>query len=136
MLVKRRAIDGPEGYIHSTYRATVFHFTQNYLAAFSADYNIIDDVAVNEITNEFFYRDIVAVKTVTELSKDSQQQGKTFEASKFFKLISASGDSIDAVVSNPRQSAGSQILSRGTQAVANIRAMLKEYKIAPGQQVL
>ena len=127
-LVRRRAITGSEKYMYSTYRVTVFHFTDSFLAAYSSDYNLTKDVAVNESTDEFFYKDIVAVKTVTELSNYTLDVGEVREHSKLFKLTASSGDSIEVTLNSPRISVEDEIVSKGERAVANIRTMLREYK--------
>lgn len=127
-LVRRRAVEGSETFIYSTYRVTVFHFTSGFLAAYSADYNLTKDVALNENTDEYFYKDIVSVKTVTELTNFTLDVGQVHEHSKLFRLTASSGDKVEVTLSSERIAAEDEIVSRGERAVANIRTMLRDYK--------
>src|SRR5258708_14271792 len=45
------------------YRVTVIHLADHVLAAYSCDFNFLRNVALNERTDEYHYKDIVSVST-------------------------------------------------------------------------
>jgi hypothetical protein len=132
LVMRRRVADG---YLYSTYKITVFQFAETLLAAYQCNFNLIQSVVAAEQTAEFFYRDIVAVRTLTESVSQVLKSGEQLTHSRVFSLTAASGDRIRIVLDDPSIQAGEQIRSLGDKAAANIRAMLRQYK-APEQELL
>lgn len=128
-VLRRKVEFGEEySYFYSTFRLSVFQFTENFLGSYQANYNMIKDVSTDEQTEEFFYRDVVSVRTVTESSNCTLKTGERLEQSKMFSLSVASGDRISVVINDPKIKATPDLESLGDQAIANIRAMLRQYK--------
>jgi hypothetical protein len=126
-LVLRRRL--PEGYLYSSYRISVFHFTDTLLGSYQANFSLVQGIAAAEQTGEFFYRDVVAVRTLTESSKVTLKSGETLEHSRTFVLTLTSGDRIAVVFDDPVIRSGNRIRSLSEEAVNNIRAMLRQYKV-------
>ena len=125
-LVLRRDVDG--GYFYSTYRISVFHFTDKFLGSYQANYNMIKNVATSQQTDEFYYKDVVAVRTQTKDSNYTLKSGEKLEESKTFSLAVSSGDHVSVIINDPKIKVGSEIESIGDHAVNNIRAMLRQFK--------
>lgn len=125
-LVLRRYVDGT--YFYSTYRFSVFCFADKFLGVYQTNYNMIKNICVSEETDEFYYKDIVAVRTQTKSSNYSLKSGEKLEESKTFTLSVSSGESVSVILNDPEIKIGAEIESRGDQAVSNIRAMLRPYK--------
>ncbi|HEV2853820.1 MAG TPA: hypothetical protein VHC97_13540 [Thermoanaerobaculia bacterium] len=117
-------------YFYSTYRLSIFHFSDKFLGAYQANYNMIKGVTSHEETDEFFYKDVVSVKTLTEATSYTLKSGEKLEHSKMFCLAVSSGDRISVVINDPKIKATTEIESIGDGAIANIRAMLRQYKVA------
>jgi hypothetical protein len=127
--VLRRKVEG--GYFYSTFRVAVFQFAEQFLGAYQADYNMIKDALTSERTDEFFYRDVVAVRVSSESSNYTLKTGERLEHAKTFSLAVSSGDKINVVINDPCLSATSELESLGNDAVANVRSMLRQYKEVP-----
>jgi|SRR6185436_9528045 len=55
---------GTDGIVRfGVYRVTIIRLTDRHLGSFACDYNFIKDVPLNEKTDEYHYRDVVAVST-------------------------------------------------------------------------
>jgi hypothetical protein len=115
-------------YFYSTYRITVFQFTAKFLGAYQASYNMIRNVCTAEQTDEFFYKDIVAVQTRTDATSYMLKTGVKLERAKTFTLSASSGQAISVILNDPTIKAGPEIETIGDKAVNNIRAMLRQYK--------
>ncbi len=118
------------GYFYSTYRISIFHFTDKFLGAYQANYNMIKGVTCKEETDEFFYKDVVSVKTHTEATSYILKSGEKLEHSKMFCLTVTSGDKISVIINDPMIKATTEVESIGDGAIANIRSMLRPYKVA------
>jgi hypothetical protein len=119
------------GFLYSTYRISVFHFTADFLGAYQANYNLIRDISTDELTDEFFYDDVVAVRTQTESSNHPIKTGERLEQSKMFSLAVSSGDRISVILNDPKFKTTPELETLGGQAIANIRSMLRQHKMAP-----
>lgn len=128
--VLRRKV-GDNKYFYSTYHLAVFQFTDRFLGAYQATYNMIKDTRTSERTDEFFYRDVVAVRVDSESSNFTLKSGDKLERSKTFSLAVSSGDRIRVVINDPQLGATDRIESLGDEAVANVRTMLRQYKSVP-----
>jgi len=128
-LVLRRRV--PDGYLYSTYRVSVFQFTDSFLGYYRANFNLMQGVTAAEQTGELFYRDVVAVRTLTESSREVLKSGERLERSTTFSLTTKGGDRIDVVLDDPAIRAGDRMRSLGEEAVNNIRAMVRQYKSVP-----
>ncbi len=125
MILRRRVGDH---YFYSTYRLTVFQFTDQFLGAYQCAYNMIKNVSTCEETDEFFYSDVVAVRTATMASNHTLKSGEKLEHSRTFSLTVSSGDRISVVINDPKIQAMEAVVTLGDEAVNNVRAMLRQYK--------
>ena len=112
---------------YSVWNVEVFLFTQNYLANYGCTYNWLRNTSVNEHTNEFFYKDVVSVKTATESSAYTLKDGKRMEHSQTFQL-NLSGDQVTVVTNDENLKTSSEMISQVDKAVQSIRTMLREKK--------
>lgn len=128
-LVLRRKVG--ERYFYSTYRLSVFQFCEDFLGAFQANFSMIKNVTTSEETDEFFYRDVVSVRTQTTATSYTLKTGEKLVQSKMFALAVASGDKISVIIDDPKFKVSVEIESLGDEAVKNIRSMLRQFKRAP-----
>lgn len=131
-LVLRRRV--PNGYLYSTYRISVFQFSDTLLGAYQCNFSLMEDRVAAEETAELFYRDVVAVRTLVEAPNQVLKSGARLEQSRTFSLTASSGERIRIVLDDPAIQAGEQLRSLGDEAADNIRAMLRQYK-APLQDI-
>jgi hypothetical protein len=119
---------GKDGcYRYSVWCLEVFAFTRNYLANYGCVYNWLRNTSVNEHTNEFFYKDVVSVKTATESSAYTLKDGQRMEHSQTFQL-KLSGDHVRVETNNSQLKASSAMTGDVDAAVQSIRTMLREKK--------
>jgi hypothetical protein len=129
-LVWRRGLDNVVRL--GVYRLTLIALTEHHFGVFTCDYNFIKDIALNQKTSEYHYRDIVAVSTAEESSSLSTPSGEKITTVQEFRVSVASGEAIRITVDAPqiRQMAGLGSLpaSGAEKAVRAIRAMLRTKK--------
>jgi hypothetical protein len=125
-IVRRLSNDGTH-YKYSCYNIQVFHFTKNYLANYGCFYNWLKNTSVNESTNEFFYKDVVSVKTLTTSSAYTLRDGARLENSQSFQL-KLSGDEVTVVTNAANLKTSSVMDSKVDKAVQAIRTLLREKK--------
>lgn len=125
-LVLRR--DLGHSYFYSTYKITVFQFTSMFLAVYQANYNMIKNVTTSDQTDEFFYKDIVSMRTQTKASNFHLKSGEKLEQSKTCTLVASNGDAVSFIINDPKIKLESEIESLGDKAINNIKAMLRQYK--------
>ena len=128
-LILRRSVG--EDYFYSTHRLSIFHFTEDFLGSYRANYNMIKDVTTSEETDEFFYRDIVSVRTHTSASNYTLKTGKKLVHSKEFSLAVSSGDKVSVLLNDPEIRTRKEIELSSDDAVNNIRVMLRQFKKVP-----
>tara|TARA_R110002111_G_scaffold135812_1_gene201751 strand:- start:176 stop:805 length:630 start_codon:yes stop_codon:yes gene_type:complete len=81
------AKEGKDGFNrYSIWKVQLFLFTENYLCSYKCDYNWIKNTYINESTNEFFYKDVVSVKTDTVSSAHTLMNGQQMVHSEAFQL--------------------------------------------------
>jgi hypothetical protein len=119
---------GKDGsYRYSVWRVEIFAFTKNYLADYGCVYNWLRNTSVNEHTNEFFYKDVVSVKTASESTAYTLKDGQRMEHSQTFQL-KLSGDQVQVVTNNGQLKTSAAMTSDVDAAVQSIRTMLREKK--------
>ncbi len=130
LVLRRRVADG---YLYSTYSVSVFQFTDRFLAYYQVHLNLITGTTAAERMGELFYRDVVAVRTLTESTGVTLKSGDTLEGSTIFSLAAKGGERVQVILDAPAIRSGEQIRSLGEAAVDNIRAMVRQYKeVLPG----
>jgi hypothetical protein len=107
-------------------------FAEEHLGIFRCDYDLIRDAVLNEETQEFFYRDIIAVSTLEKASSLTLPSGYSLTSFQEFR-ISVANDRYFAMTvgsSQLRQLTGAERLpENGTeQAIRALRAKLKARK--------
>ena len=125
-LVLRRRVPG--GFLYSTFRISIFHFSDTLLASFQVNFNSIQHFVAGEQTGEYFYKDVVSVRTLTESSNRTLKSGEKLLQSRTFVLSLSNGDRVAVVLDDPALQAGDRLRSLGDAAVKNIRAMLRDYQ--------
>lgn len=119
---------GKDGcYRYSVWCLEAFAFTRNYLANYGCVYNWLRNTSVNERTNEFFYKDVVSVKTASESSAYTLKDGQRMEHSQTFQL-KLSGDQVRVETNNGQLKTSAAMTSDVDAAVQSIRTMLREKK--------
>jgi hypothetical protein len=125
---------GDDGIVRfGVYQVTIIHLTDRHLAAYACDYNFIRNVALNDRTDEYHYRDVVSVSTKESSSSYQLPTGVSLTLSQEFVLSVASGDkiSVGIGISKLGQITGGsdRIPETGAEKAINvIRAMLREKK--------
>lgn len=105
----------------------VFLFTENYLCSYKCNYNWLKNTYINESTNEFFYKDVVSVKTDTISSAYTLMNGQKLVHSEAFQL-KLSGDEVTVITNDASLNTSSVMTSKAEKAVQSIRAMLRDKK--------
>ncbi len=120
---------GKDGFFrYAIWRLQVFVFTENFLGSYQCDYNWLNDTSINESTNEFFYKDVVSVKTDSDSSAYNLVDGVKIEHAQAFQL-NLPGDSIKVVINHNNLKTSSLITNKVDQAVQNIRSTIREKKM-------
>jgi hypothetical protein len=114
-------------YRYSIWSVQVFVFTENFLGSYKCYYNWLRDTYVGESTNEFFYKDVVSVKTDTESTAYSLFDGHRLEHALSFQLNLA-GDSVKVIVDDVNLKTSNEIKSMAEKAVQSLRAMIRQKK--------
>jgi hypothetical protein len=129
---------------------TVINFTEHQIVAYQCALDMMTGNPLNESTDEYFYRDVVAVSTQTESMTwdkamlSSAGLAKTplaslvkhgrlqFNAAKMFVLTTSGGTSIQVVLNDPAliESVGGGTIptERADRAIQAVRKMLREKK--------
>jgi hypothetical protein len=124
-ILTKKGKDGINRY--TTWTIQVFAFTENYLCSYKCNYNWIKNTYINESTNEFFYKDVVSVKTDTISSAYTLMNGQRLVHSEAFQLKLA-GDEITVITNDASLNTSSVMVSKAEKAVQSIRAMLRDKK--------
>jgi hypothetical protein len=124
-ILMKRGKDGFNRY--TTWTIQLFVFTENYLCSYKCHYNWIKNTYINESTNEFFYKDVVSVKTDTISSAYTLMNGERLVHSEAFQLKLA-GDEITVITNDVNLNTSSVMVSKAEKAVQSIRAMLRDKK--------
>lgn len=124
-ILMKKGKDGFNRY--SVWTIQVFCFTENYLCSYKCHYNWIKNTYINESTNEFFYKDVVSVKTDTISSAYTLMNGQRLVHSEAFQL-KLSGDEITVITNDASLNTSSVMVSKAEKAVQSIRAMLRDKK--------
>lgn len=116
----------------SVYQITVFHLHEYILGAYLCQYNFLRGASLNEITNEYHYKDIVSVSTQEVSSNYHLPDGQKLIHAQEFRLSVASGESIKVVI-NPDEIARNEKAelppTGADKAVSVIRNMLRSKKV-------
>ncbi len=130
-LLKRRETE--EGhYIYSVWKVQVIALTKNYISFFNCIYDWMNDIIINERTNEFFYDDISSVqndvKTFTRKlidQEDEEEADKTF-TSHVFKVTNMSSDSLSIITKIPELNYSPTLEVSLEKAVQALRITLRK----------
>lgn len=152
--IRRRETE-PDVYFYSVWGITILHIGENSIAVYRCDYNWPEDKPINVVTEEYFYRDIVAVrigpgsityrlfKSVTEktgcllidfkkLFSDSKDEPEEIEITDgdIFEISMSSGEVLRILINSSELSPrdAEELSSRGQKAAQSIRRLLREKK--------
>lgn len=112
-------------------RFTVILLSNQLLAVYTCDFNFLRNVALNESTQEYYYKDVVSVSTQEDSTAYTLPNGVSFVNSQAFKISVANGESFKIVISAGKLSeitSGTISTTSAEKAVQVIRAMLREKK--------
>ena len=112
---------------YSIWTIHTFHFTENYLCSYKCYYNWLSNTYINESTNEFFYKDVVSVKTDTISSALTLKDGQQLVQSEAFQL-KLMGDEVTVITNDVNLKTSQSIASKAEKAVQSIRVLLREKK--------
>jgi hypothetical protein len=122
------AKEGKDGFNRFTaWTVQLFMFTENYLCSYKCDYNWLKNTYINESTNEFFYKDVVSVKTDTVSSAHTLMDGQQMVHSEAFQL-NLMGDEVTVITNDASLKTSSAMTSKAEKAVQSIRVMLRDKK--------
>ena len=114
------------------YKVTIIQLTDRHLGAYACDYNFIRDVALNERTDEYHYKDVVSVTTQEQASSYTLPTGVKLITAQEFRLSVSGGESINVIIGSSQISkitGSNQIPETGAEkAISVIRAMLRQKK--------
>lgn len=124
-LVSAKVKDGTLRF--SCYQLVVVLLSKERIATYSADFNFLRNVYLNDKTTEFLYKDIVSVSTAEESTNYSLPNGTTLRRQQVFKLI-VPGDTIKVAVNSPeiKDLLGGEVVANDhDKSVRVIREMLR-----------
>lgn len=110
---------------------TVIHFTQHQLIAYRCMLDRITGKALNENTDEYFYKDVVSVATKTSsIMKTIAGKDEQVRNAETFMLTTSGGTSIEVVLRSDKTASwgGTIPIIRAEKAIQNVRKMLREKK--------
>jgi hypothetical protein len=132
---------------------TVLNFTPNQLIAYGSALDLTTGNALNESTDEYFYRDVVSVSTKTKSMTvqfsgtgavkgglmgglmGALKTGLQLNSAETFELTTSGGTSIEVVLRDPslieKMGGGDIPTTRAEKAIQTVRKMLREKKGAP-----
>lgn len=118
--------------------ATIMNCTAHQLLTYSCVLDLLTGNALNESTDEYFYRDVVSVSTKTKSQNVQLSDGKTLQlnAAETFELTTSGGTSVEVLLRDPNlieyMGGGGQIpTTRAEKAIQTVRKMLREKKSTP-----
>ncbi|MCF7868543.1 MAG: hypothetical protein K9N09_07585 [Candidatus Cloacimonetes bacterium] len=114
-------------YRYSIWNIQIFIFTENFLANYGCYYNWIRNTSINECTNEFFYKDVISIKTSSQSTAYTLVNGSKLEHSQIFQL-KLPGDEIFVITNDSELKVSSEMTSRADKAIQSIRSMLRQKK--------
>lgn len=112
----------------------IINFGQNQLLVYNCAFDFTTGNALNERTDEYFYKDIVSVATKTE-SKTAQIRNRQIQLNdaEVFTLTTSGGTYISILLRDPtliKKMGGGEIpTTRTEKAIQAIRKMLREKKV-------
>jgi hypothetical protein len=112
---------------YSIWTVQLFLFTENYLCSYKCNYNWLKNTYINESTNEFFYKDVVSVKTDTVSSAITLKDGQQLVQSEAFQL-KLMGDEVTVITNDASLKTSYAMTSKAEKAVQSIRVMLRDKK--------
>lgn len=114
---------------------TVINFTEHQLITYSCALDLTTGAALNENTDEYFYRDIVSVSTKTKSYNAQMRDGSTLQIddAEMFQLTTSGGTSVEVLLRAPKViqmmgGNGDIPTTRAEQAIQSVRKMLREKK--------
>lgn len=116
------------------YNVTIIQLTEKLMVAYQCTYNFLKNVPLNERTEEYFYKDIVAVSTREISSSYVLPNREKLKHAEAFAITIPSGDTVEVIVHSPtleKYTGGkSKIMptSMAGNTIAAIRKLLREKK--------
>jgi len=116
---------------------SVINFTENQLLAYNCVLDFTTGKALNEATDEYFYKDVVAVSTKSESMTVNINKKKfgtiQLNAAEVFTLTTSGGTSISVLLRDPtlinRMGGGEMPTTKAEEAIQAVRKMLRDKKV-------
>ena len=116
-------------YRYTAWEIMVLILTDKYVSIYECTFNWYGGNSVSdERTSEFFYNDIIAVKTQTAERQRELIGGGSISQVQVFKLLTLSGDSVEVEVNKNILGPQPQIGGYTDRAIERLRFMLREKK--------
>jgi len=113
---------------------SIINFTQNQLLGYTCVFDFTTGNAMNESTDEYFYKDVVSVATKSDSKSVSIAKLGTVQlnAAETFTLTTSGGTSLSVLLRDPtliKKMGGGEIpTTRAEKAIQTVRKMLREKK--------
>ena len=113
---------------------SIINFTQNQLLGYTCVIDFTTGKALNESTDEYFYKDVVSVATKSESKSVSIAKLGTvqLDAAETFTLTTSGGTSLSVLLRDPtlieKMGGGEIPTTRAEKAIQTVRKMLREKK--------
>lgn len=99
----------------------VLYFSENEVHSYTHQFNVTDPTVRRESTDEYFYRDIVSVSTVSDPERVTLPTGESLEVNwDRFRLTTSGGTSISVAAYNAGEL---------SQSIQGMRALIKQRKL-------
>ncbi len=135
IILKRPSENGTMSY--SVWNVQVIALTQNYISYYTCTYDWLNNMLINERTNEFFYDDISSVKNDMEMIErhfvDKEyidEEGKPTAPDKLvtsvFKVTNMSSDSLNVITNIQQMGHSANLIVNLEKAVQALRIILRK----------
>lgn len=132
--------NGKDGVVrYNPVDVSILNFGQHQLVGYQASYDRFTGNALQESTDEYFYKDVVSVSTKTDTTSRDVAVGKEqvriqLKSSEMFRLTTSGGTSIEVFLKDEAllqaTKGGSFSTTQAEQAVQSVRRMLRDKKTA------
>lgn len=113
---------------YSNWEFLVLAFMDRYLCVFECSYDFFYGSVSNQRVTEFFYNDIITVKSAMVEKERELMDGSVISEVEVFRLLTLSGESIDLEINRSTMYSYPQLDSYIMEANQEVRRMLREKK--------
>lgn len=113
------------------YKVTCIQLTDKLMGTYQCVFNFLKNVALNESTDEYFYKDVVSVSTKEVSTAYALPNAEKLIHAETFALTVSSGDRVEVILRDPAIETftkGQIPITRSEKAIQTIRTMLRDKK--------